>query len=63
MTCVDLRPRGGDDVVSEVPAPGAPPIGRAAATRAGRWWRWVAAVAVVSPGGAMAYELLTRPDP
>jgi hypothetical protein len=42
-------------------APHRPLVNRAR-RRPGRWWRWLAASAIVHPGGAMALHLLDLSD-
>jgi hypothetical protein len=49
MTCVDLRPELLDDIVADEPAARSVP----------RWLRWLAAIAVFSPGGGLVYDVLT----
>lgn len=62
MSLVDIRPVE-LDVVAAAQAVVAPPtLAQRRSRRSQRRWRWLAAMALVSPGGGLAYELLTRPE-
>jgi hypothetical protein len=59
MTLLDVRPPVLPD---DCPSDDCLPEDRLPVARRRRWWRWLAAFAVMSPGGGLAASLLTQPD-